>query len=205
MTSAEDVAAAQAFYNTMDDYSIQRDPVLQLFKRNELDATVAAASTGKYYDFWTIEKVGDLNNLVDANPSCHPDMKALFGPNAAKNARLKAAKIGKLVLDRVLEMKKNDPSGGSSSGGGGGMGGGAAAPAPSFSSAPAPASPRPTTGKAAAAAVGGGAGWSAQPAVRMQRYVFAPGLPADCRLSLFTGAVCATDRLRGAWRCHTRG
>mmetsp|Transcript_35490 Transcript_35490/g.106840 ORF Transcript_35490/g.106840 Transcript_35490/m.106840 type:complete len:141 (+) Transcript_35490:47-469(+) len=102
--SKEDASKVLTFYQAMDKSVLANHPTLSIFKQGELDATMAQALTGAYYSYWTMEKITDLNNVVDKTAGCSDKLKQVFGSGASRVARIRANKIGQIVFDAVKAL-----------------------------------------------------------------------------------------------------
>ncbi|EDQ90482.1 uncharacterized protein MONBRDRAFT_7135 [Monosiga brevicollis MX1] len=93
----ERVPEAQDFVAQTDEYSLQQDDVFRAFKKQDIEATLAAASTGKFSDYWTVERLVDLNNIVDADSRASSDIKSqlqrfAFAPDLPPDCQLRVRK-----------------------------------------------------------------------------------------------------------------
>lgn len=77
--------------------------LLLVMCRTELDSTIAASSTGQYHNYWNLDKLCDLNDLVDKTPDAPEALKKLFGPGSTKNTRLRGNRVGQLIFNSVKE------------------------------------------------------------------------------------------------------
>ena len=71
------------------------DGLMSYFKRQELVSTLGAAATGKYNEYWNVERISDLNNAVDAGVAagtCPEKLASIFGANATRNTRIRVSK-----------------------------------------------------------------------------------------------------------------
>eukprot|EP00730_Choanoeca_flexa_P002122 TRINITY_DN10922_c0_g1_i2.p2 TRINITY_DN10922_c0_g1~~TRINITY_DN10922_c0_g1_i2.p2 ORF type:complete len:121 (+),score=9.66 TRINITY_DN10922_c0_g1_i2:44-364(+) len=83
-----EVGDAQDFIAQLDETTLSMDAMFSILKKPDIVATLEAATTGKYSDYWSLDKLVDLNNAVDATPGVPESMKDIF--KGSKNPRLRA-------------------------------------------------------------------------------------------------------------------
>ncbi|EGD76604.1 hypothetical protein PTSG_07721 [Salpingoeca rosetta] len=186
-----EVAEAQDFISQCSEAALSRDPIFALFKKQDIEASLAASATGKYADFWTVDKLADFNNTVDACKDCPPEVKAIF--SGSKNPRLRASKIGNLLLNHAKELKES-----------GGLNAAVpqspAANTQTFAAQEA-ATPRaataPSPGRSVHASTSDGVqdGPALLTLPAMQRYEFDGNLPPDCQLRVRGGPTSDAETL----------
>eukprot|EP00039_Didymoeca_costata_P023867 m.8559 g.8559 ORF g.8559 m.8559 type:complete len:354 (+) comp3922_c0_seq1:87-1148(+) len=154
------VSQVKQFYlSVLSDHIKQTDPTLSLFKTTELDSTVNLAESGSYHSYWTVDKIAELNNLVDTKPNCPENISNIF--KQSRNTRLRGNRIGNAIINRIGELL--DQGGGSS----------------------APLEPTPvTTTETTAPAENVTHNHSLLEGLSLIRYVFSSDLPANCQLRM---------------------
>eukprot|EP00045_Choanoeca_perplexa_P013738 m.156652 g.156652 ORF g.156652 m.156652 type:complete len:347 (-) comp16443_c0_seq6:3655-4695(-) len=108
-----EVGDAQDFVAQLDEMTMQQDALYSIIKKSDIVGSLAASTTGKYSDFWNLDKLVDLNNLVDAASNAPQALKDIFA--GSKNPRLRANKVGSLILSHTLELKTSGFPGDSAS------------------------------------------------------------------------------------------
>eukprot|EP00051_Salpingoeca_urceolata_P015361 m.198956 g.198956 ORF g.198956 m.198956 type:complete len:366 (-) comp18381_c0_seq12:106-1203(-) len=169
----KEISELQTFFGTLSDGNLEADPVLRSFKKAELVSTMAAAATGKYHEYWNLDRISDLNNFVDSDPMCDESLKALFGPKASRNPRLRGNRIGQLVVARMKTLREQ---------GGPTMAAAPMAPAPLSPSAQ-PSAPAITASSGSTAALGP----SSVGVAASTRYVFAHDMQPEAQLRIRAG------------------
>eukprot|EP01147_Barroeca_monosierra_P003799 gene3799-6315_t len=175
-----DVSGAQDFLVSLSDRQIGADPILSLFKRQDLEGSLAATANGKFVDYWTVEKLADFNNVVDSAKDCPAEVKAIF--TGSKNPRLRASKLGTLIINHALHLKST-----------GQLDNICEEPSEATSMGVNSVQTQPTTTSGTTAD-----GVDTPALLRlssMQRYEFHPSLPEDCQLRVRDAPVTTAETL----------
>eukprot|EP00912_Choanoflagellata_sp_UC4_P001906 UC4_evm6s1221 len=101
--SLEYIRELQEFFATLSEQVIGCDEILSFFSQEDLQGSMNLAITAKFSEYWSMDRLLEMHNKVDQG--LPPEsLKSVFKPGASKNYRVRANKIGNIILERVKEL-----------------------------------------------------------------------------------------------------